>query len=65
MRIGRAIWDLIAQHELRSVLKATLKRRIDGINLLEGVENDLVNHVLKLEERPLGLTKKRSPALGI
>jgi hypothetical protein len=27
------MWDLIAQHELYSLLKATLKRRIDGINM--------------------------------
>jgi hypothetical protein len=27
-------------------------------DLPEEVENDLVNHVLKLEERPFGLTRK-------
>ena len=56
-----------------SVPKATLKRRIDGTNinavghtqlfgrtadLPEEVETDLVNHVLLLEERLFGLTRK-------
>lgn len=34
------------------------KQLFGTADLPEEVENDLVNHVLKLEERPFGLTRK-------